>query len=120
MTTAVSNTLYSGPAVTVTFEDHGQDFLEWDIRDGYVVGCRPFQADIWCGLQVHSTPGVGQKLAIINVLGDFSYIKYPLTKVRAMRIKQSKPPKLSKAILSSKVVTEGAMALLVKNNKVSP
>ena len=30
--------------IRVTFEDQGQDFLEWDIEDGVVVDCRPFQA----------------------------------------------------------------------------
>lgn len=36
---------------TVHFEDHGQDFLEWDIDDatGAVFGCRPFQHDLWVG-----------------------------------------------------------------------
>lgn len=35
---------------TITFEDRGQDFLEWDIdEDGVVVDSRPFQAGIWRG-----------------------------------------------------------------------
>ena len=30
--------------LTIIFEDRGQDFREWDIQDGMVVGCRPKQA----------------------------------------------------------------------------
>ncbi len=41
--------------ITVLFVDDGQDFLEWDISDkGEVVGCRPFQGDIWIGTMVHN------------------------------------------------------------------
>lgn len=53
--------------LTIVFKDQGQDFLEWDIdlddgvRHPYppveasylVVGCRPFQEDIWKGTRVH-------------------------------------------------------------------
>jgi hypothetical protein len=41
--------------LTVYFEDHGQDFLEWDIEDGKVVGCRPFQGWLWEGRRVYNT-----------------------------------------------------------------
>lgn len=47
--------------ITVVFEDQGQDFLEWDIKDGTVVDCRPFQEWLWNGTKVHNTkilPGV--------------------------------------------------------------
>jgi len=36
-------------AITVTFEDDGQDFLEWDLRDGIVFAVRPYQHRIWAG-----------------------------------------------------------------------
>lgn len=37
----------------ITFEDHGQDFLTWQLDDnGVVVDCMPFQASTWCGLRV--------------------------------------------------------------------
>ncbi len=39
---------------TIFLEDHGQDFLEWDIEDGTVVGCRPFQSWLWNGTKVHN------------------------------------------------------------------
>ena len=40
--------------ITVFLEDHGQDFLEWDIEDGVVVDCRPFQGWVWVGAKVHN------------------------------------------------------------------
>lgn len=40
--------------ITVTFENHGQDFLEWDIEAGKVVDCRPSQAGYWIGTEVHN------------------------------------------------------------------
>lgn len=48
---------------TLKFEDHGQDFLEWDIdRNGVVIDCRPFQS-VWIGTKVYS-PKRGQKPTI--------------------------------------------------------
>ena len=40
--------------ITVFFEDHGQDFPEWDIEDGVVVACRPLQDWVWNGTRVHN------------------------------------------------------------------
>lgn len=38
---------------TIVLEDHGQDFLEWDIDEkGVVVGVRPFQEWLWKGTRV--------------------------------------------------------------------
>lgn len=44
----------SAPAIKrIHFEDNGQDFLWWDIdAAGSVVGCGPFQAWCWVGLEV--------------------------------------------------------------------
>jgi hypothetical protein len=66
----------------VYFDDHGQDFLEWDIQDGVVVGCHPFQGWLWNGTKVYNedikpgdylqieSPGVGR-----------TSIKYPVERV---------------------------------------
>ena len=40
--------------IRVTFEDEQQDFLEWDIKDGVVAACRPFQGWLWNGTKVHN------------------------------------------------------------------
>ncbi|MFT4191665.1 MAG: hypothetical protein QM617_09115 [Comamonas sp.] len=73
-----------GKAVkTIHFQDHGQDFLEWDLDSvGHVVGCRPFQADVWMRHTVFNfadlAPG---SYAEITVDGKQTPIKYPIVKV---------------------------------------
>lgn len=38
---------------TIHFEDHGQDFLEWDLdADNVVIACRPCQGWVWIGNKV--------------------------------------------------------------------
>ncbi len=52
---------------TITFEDRGQDFLEWDIdENGVVVDVRPFQAGIWKGKLV-SNVKVGERPTIMDL-----------------------------------------------------
>ncbi|MFC5525251.1 hypothetical protein ACFPPA_05790 [Rhodanobacter ginsengisoli] len=42
----------------IHFEDHGQDFLTWQLdNNGIVVDSSPFQADLWCGVEVDK-PGM--------------------------------------------------------------
>ena len=68
--------------LTVYLEDHGQDFLEWDIDDGVVVDCRPFQGWLWNGTIVHSTdiqPGL--LLDITTPSGERTRLRYPVEKV---------------------------------------
>lgn len=37
----------------ITFEDHGQDFLRWDIAEtGEVRNCKPMQGWLWDGRKV--------------------------------------------------------------------
>jgi hypothetical protein len=70
---------------TITFEDHGQDFLEWDIENSVVVGCRPFQGLIWCGNKVlNKRLSPGDKV-IIRPEGGVMEIKYPLIKVEPLK-----------------------------------
>lgn len=110
-----ARSIYKGPAVTVTFQDHGQDFLKWDIENGKVVSCRPFQARVWCGLEIHCKPSPGEKLRIKNHEGKLTWIKYPLTKVKPLA--PVRTDKVSKAVLNSTVVTRGAKALLADYRK---
>lgn len=37
---------------TIKFEDKGQDFLEWIVKDGVVVDCQPHQFRVWAGKKV--------------------------------------------------------------------
>lgn len=47
---------------TLHFEDHGQDFLRWDIdAEGTVTDAQPYQADIWKGCVLLNAPEVGEK-----------------------------------------------------------
>ena len=63
---------------TIAFEDHGQDFLEWDIQDGVVVACRPLQEWAWKGTKVDMTKAQeGQLLPIITKSGA-KVIQYPV------------------------------------------
>jgi hypothetical protein len=63
----------------IVFEDHGQDFLEWDIIDGVVADCRPFQGFVWKGTKVDMRKArEGQLLPIITASGKSMLIKYPV------------------------------------------
>lgn len=53
---------------TIIFEDHGQDFLEWDIdTEGVVIDSRPFQALVWCGrtVVVNTSVVAGEYLEVL-------------------------------------------------------
>jgi len=75
--------------LTVYFEDHGQDFLEWDIEDGKVVGCRPFQEWLWKGTLVHNTSiQPGDFLEISDKDGIRRTVNYAVEKVVELVAKQ--------------------------------
>jgi hypothetical protein len=71
----------------VIFQDQGQDFLEWDILEGFVVGCRPCQEDIWKGTRVHDrTINPGDLLTIsTTLLRQPRTLEHPVKKVRYVR-----------------------------------
>jgi hypothetical protein len=68
---------------TVHFEDHGQDFLQWDIdAHGVVVASRPFQADQWCGSVLVGDAVPGATLRYVSPHdGQERSIRYPVAKV---------------------------------------
>jgi len=67
---------------TVFFEDKGQGFLEWDIEDDVVVGCRPFQDQVWIGTKVHNTDiKPGDKLDITVPDGIRTALRHAVEKV---------------------------------------
>lgn len=80
--------------LTVYLEDRGQDFLEWDIEDGVVVGCRPLQSWVWNGTQVHnSTIRKGDILDITAAgSGRRSTLNYPVERVK--RVVEKRQPEL--------------------------
>jgi hypothetical protein len=64
---------------TIVFEDHGQDFLEWDVIDGVVADSRPFQGSVWKGTTVDMTKAQeGQLLPIITKRGESRFVLYPV------------------------------------------
>lgn len=111
----------TGAVQTIRFSDQGQDFLEWDLdASGQVVGCRPFQAEIWCSYRVvnHAKLSKGSKVLIqIPNTNIATAMKYPLRSIHKVQA-QSEP---SAAVLNSKVVARGAKALLAsyKEKEVS-
>ncbi len=73
------------PHQTIELEDHGQDFLEWDLdEDGRVIDARPFQAWVWTRYRVLNhlqlTPGCG--VAVQGMDGQRFILKYPVKAVR--------------------------------------
>lgn len=91
MLTSAEKEIARSGAATVTFEDHGQDFLTWHIKNRRVVGCEPFQADVWVGLEVTTLPMVGLRMGVRDRDGVERFIKYPLLKVEAFRQQEVKP-----------------------------
>lgn len=58
---------------TITFEDHGQDFLEWDIDlSNTVVACRPAQGFVWLGSVITN-----------RIIRPGGYIRFKTDKIKA-------------------------------------
>lgn len=72
----------SGAVVcTLHLEDHGQDFLEWDLDAQHrVVGCRPYQDSVWRGLQLARLPRPGERPELVKP-GSNRWLNYPVAKV---------------------------------------
>ncbi len=66
---------------TIYLEDHGQDFLEWDIEDGTIVDCRPFQGWLWNGTKVHNTNIQPGDILEITVAGERVKLNHPVERV---------------------------------------
>ncbi len=68
----------------ITFEDHGQDFLTWQLNNnGIVVDCAPFQAWVWTGVQVidHASLKVGDVVRFHRPGGHVNTMRYPVAQV---------------------------------------
>lgn len=54
-------------AHTLHFEDHGQDFLRWEVdANGVVTDAQPYQAELWAGCTVLNAAGVGEKVRFFS------------------------------------------------------
>jgi len=68
----------------LTFEDHGQDFLTWELdATGKVIECKPFQASVWCGCIVkeYNSLTPGDKVRFLTKDGDQRTMLYPVESV---------------------------------------
>jgi len=82
---ASTQTRLSTYSVTVELEDHGQDFLEFDIAGGRIVQTRPFQGDVWNGLRVANRAlAAGDKIRLCIPGMKKMSLKYPVSAVRAL------------------------------------
>lgn len=63
----------------IYFEDHGQDFLWWDLNEKKeVVDCGPFQASVWVGSKVTSDLEQGTQIDFISKFDDILKLNYPI------------------------------------------
>ena len=72
------------------FDDQGQDFLYWELDGkGRVIGCGPFQADVWRGLHVlrHEALRPGEVVHYVRPGESTSqnHIRYPLRRVERFK-----------------------------------
>lgn len=67
------------------FEDKGQDFLRWTVKDGVVVNCEPFQGWLWNGTKVIDMVEVGSKPIIVTPHGQPSELKYKIIRIERHR-----------------------------------
>lgn len=65
------------------FEDHGQDFLRWDIdAAGVVIDAHPYQADVWKGCLLLNAPEVGERVRFFSARTKREMtLAYPVAKV---------------------------------------
>ena len=71
--------------MTVELEDHGQDFLEFDIKDGRIVETRPFQANVWNSMEVlNEALEVGHHIAVRTHRSGVRTFNYPVAAVRPL------------------------------------
>jgi hypothetical protein len=84
--------IYDSGSATITFEDEGQDFLTWHIKDRVVVGCEPFQADVWCGVEVTTFPKAGSRIGVRLVHGPKLFIRHAVATVDPLQLGEGKTP----------------------------
>lgn len=68
---------------TIHFEDHGQDFLRWEVdAHGVVIDSLPYQGHIWNGSVLINNAEPGGIVAFVSALdGQRRTIRYPVAKV---------------------------------------
>jgi hypothetical protein len=76
----------------IHFEDHGQDFLWWDVdTSGKVIDCGPFQASVWVGSQIIQDSETGlvegdRVLVSCPHVDDHLLINYPIERLEEREV----------------------------------
>ncbi len=79
------DTLNTITGVTVVLEDHGQDFLEFDIQGRKIVATRPFQGAVWNGRHViNKSIVVGDRVILSTGDNTARAVNYPVVEVRPL------------------------------------
>jgi hypothetical protein len=76
----------------ITFEDHGQDFLQWYVREGVVIDCQPHQGAVWVGRRLQYPDGplqAGHRVSIEFAEGGTLVVDYPLEAVEILSIDEA-------------------------------
>lgn len=67
---------------TIYFEDHGQNWLQWNIADGYITDCRPLEAWFWGGAQVLDNDLAPGDVPCVRIKsGMIAKAVYPISKI---------------------------------------
>jgi len=70
--------------VTVVLEDHGQDFLEFDIVGGRIVQTRPFRGDLWNGVRVRNATLTVGDVIWLRLPHGWDTLNYPVATVHPL------------------------------------
>lgn len=75
--------------MSVLIEDHGQDFLEFDIKDGQIIETRPFQGFVWDDSRVlNNEIGIGTQLVLSRRgHGEGLKLRYPIAGIAPLFVK---------------------------------
>lgn len=68
--------------VKITFQDHGQDLLEWTLENGVVVDCEPAQGFFWNGCKLLAVES-GER-AQVERKGVKMTVKYPVDSIESV------------------------------------
>lgn len=103
-----------GTIITITFEDHGQDFLQWDICNNVVVGCYPFQSWMWVNcrlLEPMEALRVGHRPLFMPALEDMDpmRINYPIEAVEVRKEAEKFPCFLCGEEMPATIALEAVM-----------
>lgn len=76
----------------ITFEDRGQDFLQWFIREGIVIDCQPSQGRVWIGRRLNYAAGplqVGDLVRLQIGVDGVLIVDYPIEAIEVLSIAEA-------------------------------